>query len=256
MKLMICGKGGSGKSTVATLLAKELAKKGKKVLVIDTDESNYGLHRQLGLDLPQDFTNYFGGKRAAFSGIMESQPAFDHSFFDRKWGLGDIPKEYMSEKQGIMLVAIGKIHEVGEGCACTMGIIAKQFISNLLLEQNEVVIVDTEAGVEHFGRAIEQDADAILMVIDPSFESMRLSEKVADLSRSIKKPVYLVLNKVEATNESYMRSMLGNALKIIAVIPEKSKLSMAGLRGEELTSDYSEIEKLSDFLMQQKESEE
>ena len=65
MKVAVCGKGGSGKSTVTTLLAKELAGRNKKVLVIDSDESNYGLSRQMGVDLPLDFTAYFGGKQKA-----------------------------------------------------------------------------------------------------------------------------------------------------------------------------------------------
>ena len=49
MKILICGKGGSGKSTIASLLAKSMAEKGHNVLVIDSDESNFGLHRQLGM---------------------------------------------------------------------------------------------------------------------------------------------------------------------------------------------------------------
>lgn len=65
MKIAVCGKGGSGKSTVTTLLAKELAGRNKKVLIIDSDESNYGLSRQMGVDLPLDFTAYFGGKQKA-----------------------------------------------------------------------------------------------------------------------------------------------------------------------------------------------
>ena len=63
MKIAICGKGGSGKSTVTTLLAKELSAKNQKVLVIDCDESNYGLHQQLGMELSKDFTELFGGKK-------------------------------------------------------------------------------------------------------------------------------------------------------------------------------------------------
>ena len=49
MKIAVCGKGGCGKSTVTSLLAKALARRGKEILVIDSDESNYGLHRQLGI---------------------------------------------------------------------------------------------------------------------------------------------------------------------------------------------------------------
>ena len=60
MKIAICGKGGCGKSTTVALLSLALASTGKEVLVVDSDESNYGLHRQLGLDLPLDFTEFFG----------------------------------------------------------------------------------------------------------------------------------------------------------------------------------------------------
>ena len=69
MKITICGKGGRGKSTVAALLSKEFARMGKTVLVVDSDESNFGLHRQLGVELPRDFTEYFGSKDKAFNRV-------------------------------------------------------------------------------------------------------------------------------------------------------------------------------------------
>ena len=73
MKITICGKGGCGKSTVTSLLAKEFARMGKTVLVVDSDESNFGLHRQLGVELPRDFTEYFGGKDKAFKKMMAGE---------------------------------------------------------------------------------------------------------------------------------------------------------------------------------------
>ena len=73
MKIAVCGKGGCGKSTVTSLLAKALARRGKEILVIDSDESNYGLHRQLGMKLPRDFTDYFGGKQNVLNDMMLSK---------------------------------------------------------------------------------------------------------------------------------------------------------------------------------------
>ena len=72
MKIAICGKGGCGKSATAALLAKALARAGKRVLVVDSDESNYGLHRQLGMELPKDFTAFFGGKENVLKDMMLS----------------------------------------------------------------------------------------------------------------------------------------------------------------------------------------
>ena len=73
MKIAVCGKGGCGKSTVTTLLAKCLAARGKEVLVIDSDESNYGLHRQLGMEVPGDFTGYFGGNEGLPASLLQPE---------------------------------------------------------------------------------------------------------------------------------------------------------------------------------------
>jgi CO dehydrogenase maturation factor len=74
MKILVCGKGGSGKSTIAALLAKCISRQGYQVLVVDSDESNYGLHRQLGLELPSYFMEYFGGKKEMISKMMAAFP--------------------------------------------------------------------------------------------------------------------------------------------------------------------------------------
>ena len=129
-----------------------------------------------------------------------------------------------------------------------MGIIAQQFISNLKLNSDEVLITDTEAGIEHFGRNLEKDIDAILMIIDPSYESIMLSDKVSELSSSINKPVFYVLNKVDNKNEIYLREGICDKEKIIASIPADSNISFAGLIGDELGFEYAEIAELSKYL--------
>ena len=159
MKVLVCGKGGSGKSTVAALLAKSMAKRGYEVLVVDSDESNYGLHRQLGMELPNTLMDHFGGKKEMMGKMRRSFTEGEQvSLFDEKWALTDIPADATTEKDGIKLLAIGKIHDFGEGCACPMGALSKKFLDNLAVGEKEMVIIDTEAGIEHFGRGSKRGA--------------------------------------------------------------------------------------------------
>lgn len=248
MKITVCGKGGCGKSTVTTLLAKELARMGKKVLVVDSDESNFGLHRQLGVELPRDFTEYFGGKDKAFktmmtSGVLDSMKlsAFAKKFFSEDFTMADIPEEYYSEKDGVKLMSSGKIHKANEGCACTMNSILEQFVAHLALKENEIALLDMEAGIEHFGRGTDNYVDAVLMIVDPSFESLRLSEKIGELCRSIGKPIYFCLNKLTAENEPVMVDAVGKQGTIVCKIPLNAQLGNAGLTGAELTVSVPEI---------------
>ena len=141
------------------------------MLVIDSDESNFGLHRQLGLTLPEDFTHYFGHKKGIFEeGAQE--------IFAGGWHLEDIPEEYLSSDGSVRLMAIGKIADAGEGCACAMGALAKVFLEHLTLRDDEVAIIDTEAGVEHFGRGVDQfavDGNSVsfrLRGFDPKLKSL------------------------------------------------------------------------------------
>lgn len=243
MKVLLCGKGGCGKSTVASLLAGAYAAGGKNVLVVDCDESNYGLHRQLGLELPEDFTHYFGGKKGAYKELDSKGRVFD-----KKWTLDDVPSEYTSQKDGVRLIAVGKISEAGEGCACGIGFLAKEFLSNLETGDNDIVIVDTEAGVEHFGRGVDEFADAIIMVVDPSYESIHLSEKVCDMCRAFGKPVYIVINKADEAQEKLIREMIRDRDAVIAAIRPDAGIMEAGLKGESLDADIPEISIIADKL--------
>lgn len=259
MKIAVCGKGGCGKSTTSALLAREFAERGKKVLIVDSDESNFGLHKQLGVELPRDFTEYFGGKDKVLKNMLQNEfvkkmniSAFSHKFFDGAWQLSDIPEEYYSEKNGVMLVSAGKINQANEGCSCPMNTIVEHFIKNLELGKDEIAIMDMEAGVEHFGRGVDNSADVVLMIVEPSFESLRLSKKIMDLAESIGKPVFFALNKVTDGSKETMMSLVADISKVAAVIPSYDEVAVRGLKGEELTHSYPEISALADKLLEVK----
>ena len=251
MKILICGKGGSGKSTIASLLAKSMAEKGHNVLVIDSDESNFGLHRQLGMELPDDFMNFFGGKRGMGRRIREFfKKGESVSVFDKRWGINDLPEEYLTKKNGIRLLAIGKIHDFGEGCACPMGALAKTLLDNLDVTDKEIVIVDTEAGIEHFGRGVEQGCDVILVVIEPSYESLKLAGKIDEMAKSIGKTIYFVLNKVDDdSRDTMLESLNQSKINVAGTVPASKAVFKAGLAGEELDVHLPEIEGLAGLLI-------
>ena len=194
IKISVCGKGGSGKSTLVSLLANAAQTKGLTTLVVDSDESNSGLFRMLGLDKPPvPLMALVGGKE----GIKEKmdQPSL---LSESELTLDKIPYPYVNQKNGLRLLSIGKIHQALEGCACPMGVLSREFLKKLRLEQNEIAIVDMEAGVEHFGRGIDNSLDAVFVVVEPSFESIALAEKIKELASGINKDFWAVLNKVSS----------------------------------------------------------
>jgi CO dehydrogenase maturation factor len=98
MKILICGKGGSEKSTISALLAEELASRGYKVLVVDTDESNFGLYKHMGLEQPKDFMESLGGKaglREKLRGFMKSEGKENPKMIDGQFGIEDIPWRWL-----------------------------------------------------------------------------------------------------------------------------------------------------------------
>lgn len=249
MKISVCGKGGSGKSTIVTLLAQELVKRGKDVLIVDADESNYGLHHHLGMEKPEDFMEYVGGKAGFIKskGMIDSK-AFMEQYFKEEWIIADIPERYYTQQNGIRLMCSGKIQAAGEGCACPFHAVLKNFIAHLKLIDDQVAILDMEAGIEHFGRGIDENIDMIFMVCDPSYESIQLADKITMLADNLGKPVFYILNKVERDMETVIKKAIDRKENIICTIPVNQELLEEGLSGKKITVAISEIGKAADLV--------
>jgi CO dehydrogenase maturation factor len=243
MKLMLCGKGGCGKSTLAVLISRAFARLGRRVMLVDADESNLGLHRLAGTAPAATLLETLGGRQALRAQPADALGAACRLFYETPFALDDIPASCTPAVDGVRLLKIGKIQHFGEGCACPMGGILRPLLSHLRTGTDDRVVVDTAAGVEHFGRGVDQHADVILGVIDPTFESFKLAKQLMGLAQGAATPLVFVLNKADER----MRAGIGSFIDptaIIGEIPMRDELFAAGLEGHPIRIDLPEVDRL------------
>ena len=251
MKIAVCGKGGSGKSTVIALLSQQLRQRGRRVLVVDSDESNSGLHWMLGFEQPpRPLLELVGGKkhvqRAMRTQFTTGDDEPEISVLARsELGISDLPPGYVAERNGLGLVTVGKIHQALEGCACPMGVLSREFLKKLRLADNEIALVDMEAGIEHFGRGVETSIDAIVVVVEPSLEALVLGEKVRQLASGAGAGFAgAILNKISADElVSVLTAELDRRqIPVLATIRQHDEIVTAGLAGRPPDSAEAERE--------------
>jgi CO dehydrogenase maturation factor len=253
MKIMVCGKGGSGKSALTVLMARVLSKK-HKVYIVDSDESNALLPQILGAQPPKPLVEYLGGKGNIFKrGEIDTVNALAAA--GRGVRLVDLPSEYTaSSPEGIRLVTIGKVREYGEGCACPFNFLARALLKSLILDNREVVLVDTDAGVEHLGRGVEEGCDAILSIADPTAESLVLAGILNEEATQLGKKFWLVANKITPSIADAVTMKAKDAgLETVGLVRFdeevfKSSLEGAALKAKEALIDIEAILKNIGFI--------
>jgi len=201
-KIVVAGKGGVGKSTIVALIAGALMANGYSVLVMDTDESNPGLFRLFDFaEAPKPLMSLLGK-------FSPDAPAPGTEWLARdQFAIDDIPPEFVLRRNGIRFLMVGKIEDPFQGCACSMADITRDLMEKLVVKDNEVVLVDMEAGVESFGRGVERNADTVLIIVEPSYESMAVAAKISFMAEGMGiTRTGAILNKV-ASGEVARRMM-------------------------------------------------
>lgn len=246
MKLLVCGKGGAGKSAISVLLAKKLAEKAE-VYVLDADESNRLLSKTFGVEAPDTLGNFFGGRKQLKQEITEHE----------KIKLGELPEDYLKlTEEGIRFASVGKIEEFGEGCACPYGYLSKEPLKRIVLEEGEHLIVDTEAGVEHLGRGIAEGIDAIVVVVDPTAEGVAIAALLNAEATRISKTLHIIINKMTDELEPILKDMLGReGLTPTATIHYDPTIFRSSLEGRSIEASEAMmgVETLTRILLSPKE---
>jgi len=234
-KMAVCGKGGTGKSTLVALLANVLRQEGYAVLVIDSDESNPGLPRFLGLGTPATplialLERFSLGDRKPDASWLEATRISPES----------IPREFIVSAPRMKLLTVGKIIDPLQGCACPMADLARDFVQKVNLVNKEIMLIDMEAGIESFGRGVERGVDTVLIVVEPSFDSLALAEKIRYMAEGIGiSTIRAILNKIPSSEiEAKLRKELEKKqIKVAGTVYLDPQISQAGFIGQKLPSN-------------------
>ena len=240
MKLAIAGKGGVGKTTVASLLIQYLADRGKRVIAIDADPDS-NLSSALGYTDIKEIVPI-----SEMEDIIEertgAKPGQSGSFFQLNPKVDDLPEKLWIEKGNIRLMIMGTVKKGGGGCVCPESTLLKNLITHVIFYRDDVVIMDMEACIEHLGRGTASAVDMFIIVVEPGKRSIETAEKIRKLASDIGlKKIGVVGNKIRGTNdENFIRESLKD-IKILGFIPYDERLIEADLKGESSPADYSEF---------------
>ena len=208
MKIAIIGKGGVGKTTLSGMLARQYAAEGTPVLAIDADP-DANLASALGIA-----TERAASIRpiAEMDELIEertgAKPGTQGAYFRLNPRVDDIPDRFSLSQDGVRLMVMGTVDRGGGGCACPENVLLRTLMTHLLIQRDDTVILDMEAGVEHLGRGTATSVDAMIVVVEPGQRSVQTAHHVAKLAADIGiTRVYVVGNKVRSeTDRTFIES--------------------------------------------------
>jgi CO dehydrogenase maturation factor len=182
LKVAFCGKGGVGKTTVAALYIRKLAATGVRVVAVDADPvpnlaSALGFARDVPLrplsalkELVQERT----GAQPGWGTLFRLNPRVD-----------DLPERLGATAGNIRLLVMGTVDKGGSGCVCPESVMLKALVSHLLLQPDQAVVLDMEAGVEHLGRGTAAAVDRMIAVVDGGQRSHEAARRIRGLAADL-----------------------------------------------------------------------
>jgi len=212
MVLAVCGKGGTGKTTLSALLIKSLLKSGASpILAVDADP-NSNLAPAIGMKVDQtvgQVLEEFHGQKLTIPQGMSKQ-----AFLELRLN------QALAEAKGIDLLEMGRPE--GSGCYCSANAVLRDMIERLT-DNYPHVVMDNEAGMEHLSRRTAHRIDVLMMVTDPSMKGVRtvkgLFELVQELGLAVVKK-YIVMSRTDKIDPRLEEALKEVPVPVLGTVPE------------------------------------
>ncbi len=233
MKIAVSGKGGVGKTLISGGLARGFVERGLKTMAIDADSApNLALTLGLTVEEARKIVPISENKE-----LVESKTSTGYSgVFRLSFSVDDVVREYsVNTPLGVNLIVMGTVQSMGSGCMCAANAVVRALLRHLIVERNEAVVLDMEAGVEHIGRGTAGHVDSLLVVVDSNLKSLEIAKHIRDLAAGAgMKQVHLVGNRVmdKAQKEAIEGFAEKNGLSILGMIPFDREVIEAEMRGD------------------------
>lgn len=220
MKFAITGKGGAGKSTLAAMMCHLAHAGGHDVLAVDADpDANLAFSLGIPAEVRETIIPV-----ACRTGLIEERTGAKLKKFGQIFRLnpevGDVAEKLGYDHKGINLVVLGAVQSGGSGCACPENVFLKHLLTDILLRRGDFVIVDMEAGIEHLGRGTAGAVDVMIVVVEPSPQSVETANSIIRLAGQLEiSKVRFVANKIRTEAEiEYLYSKLDRT-RFLGIIP-------------------------------------
>ncbi|WP_048202059.1 ATP-binding protein [Methanocaldococcus bathoardescens] len=256
MKIAITGKGGVGKTFIASTLMRLFERNGFKVIGVDCDPNPtlalaFGIEEEIvplskRHDIIEERT---GAKPGTYGSIFRINPKVDDLIDKVGYKIGNIT-----------ILVMGTIEEGGEGCVCPASVLLRRLLRHLILKRDEVVILDMEAGIEHFGRKTIEDVDLMLIVVEPTKKSLITAKRMKKLANDLGiKNLGVIVNKVRDENKELLKDVIQKelGLDVVGFIPydeEVIKSEFVGRPADLNSKAAKEIEKVFNYILKLKNS--
>ncbi len=243
--IAIAGKGGIGKSTIASLVIRWLReKKLGSILGVDADP-NSNLGEFLGLKPGRSIGEVLDGISAHKDKIPAGMTKDRYIEYE--------VQTVIEEGEGFDILSMGRPE--GPGCYCYVNNILRNIVGKLIKDY-DFVVIDNEAGLEHLSRKTTSSADALLVVSDASPAGLRAAKRISELTLELKiktRKRFLLVNR--SAKEIDKKKLEGINLDYLGRIPDDAGIGKLSIKGEplwELEKDslaYGALSKLMEKII-------